>query len=988
MSDFFDGVNMDEIAGLAETVNLTAFTTLDTFSRAGNESMAMPATDDALLDRLTLLKNDMMLGGVSTALWMAIENLNPILVDNNAALNELTAMLAASANGLGRVIEVQTPVPEAKPDTDDKDQNYTAPIDATFDNMPTNFMGAFIKGVEDQTKDNATIARLHGTGVSDKDIAQMQALAAQGQVNILGTSEPMNFNALSNFSHNLQGADKAEADFSSLMEASIRANSISGEHEADIDETASDMASIDAIPTNLFDPKTHKINQARADALNNGVANIVLATDGKVGAKQIANMSGKAGPDFTNQMTSAAGFAALEPLLLTLKGVGAEGALTDLSKVFNPHEMSGHEASELKSLGISKNSLAANQTPVQWAAWFENVLGPAMAAHGYKTGAQQEIVLEHMLKGNKGLSGLMKLLDKLDELESDHQAYQKTAADKENSYDYIDAHNIPLQINALATGIEAFVQAIAKAATPNALSMLNDLTEIINELTIFVNKHPDLAESLGLLAAGGAVAGGAGKAIGFGKIVGEKSFGAYDFISKLLGFDKDASAAASAASKAVSTASTAVEDAGTAAAKASTAVEDATQAAAKAGTEAVQDVTQAAAKAGTEAVVDEAAATAGGAAVATGLGAAGGDAAGVGATVLASMGPVGWGILAALALGIGGYEGYEHRGALDKYLKNLEKYLDKHNSDGPAVAGYQQKHIIAGESRFGGHDYDADDTDDTSATVPTASPISAIAPTAPTTDATSITGQSGSPSASSTPPSSVPATPLPYGAHMALYHQLGDLSQQEDIGADYEIDPGLKGQGQSKSLSTLQDWFKNLNHPTGSYINYDVRLDMPAYAQLHDLAHYAVHGTVRAKSQRIDDDNDFDIEPVNLGIHNGVGHNKETAQPWFSKISALVKADLLSDQQAIRVHNHSNTMDYEVQPVMSRAREIDMLANAIGAVLSAQPRHHGAVPVYIINAGDLHNATAKAIANELEGVQFGPTGFDGSFSMPIPSAHW
>lgn len=828
MSDFSDILNMDELAGLAGAINLPAFSNSNVLSRAGNTTLAMPMMDDALLDRLTLLKDEMlMLEGGSTALWMAIENLNPVLQENNAALNKLSAMPAAVPQVFNARVAAAPSLPvAAKTDTegDDKDSNYTPAIDQSLDSFPTTIWGAVMTGLDSTVIDNGITERFQGLGVPEKTIAQMQALAAQEQIKILGTSEPMNFSALYNFANNLGSAGEAEADASSLLKASLRVNSISGEHERDIDADASDMSKIDAIPMNLFDPKTHKLSQAKADVLNNGVANIVLATGGKVSTDQISYMAHIAGPNVITQMTSEADFAALEPLLLALKGGGVGNTLDALGQVFNPKDMSGREASALQHLGISQASLAKNQTPTQWAAWFETVLDPAMVAHGYKTGAQQKTFLDQVFKGSKGFSGLVPLLDKLDEFENDHLAYQKTAADKTNSYDYIASHNMPLQINAFAVGIEAFLRAIAKASTPQTLTMLNDLTRIVDGLTGFVNKNPDFSEAIGAFLVLDLLYATIGKyTLGVLKYLpkGDKS------ILDLLGLGKEAEGSAAVAAKAT-----------------------------KVGTQAT-GATTASAEAG---------------AAATDIGVAG-----------LLSGPVGWLTLGVMAAGAGIYEGYKHRGALNDVLHKLENYMNGKNEGKPGSSG--QRHVPAGEVRFGIHEQDDDDTSSTGGS---------------TGGSTGTTGHPGSGASASAPVAFPPSVP-----------------------------------------------------------------DILVYDKQRYIGYSSVYG----------------------GMY-GLDDELATDQPWFARRSALIEAVLASTPQEARAHNQSHGLDDGAGPVMSRSQEIELLADAIGSVLSASSHYHGAVPVYIINAGDLHNATVRAISSELEGVQHGPTGYDGSFSAPLPSAHW
>lgn len=56
--------------------------------------------------------------------------------------------------------------------------------------------------------------------------------------------------------------------------------------------------------------------------------------------------------------------------------------------------------------------------------------------------------------------------------------------------------------------------------------------------------------------------------------------------------------------------------------------------------------------------------------------------------------------------------------------------------------------------------------------------------------------------------------------------------------------------------------------------------------------------------------------------------------------------------------------------------------------LPPTPTFDGPIPVHITNPKDIHNGVARSWTQQLNGIQTGPTGFDGSFGLPTPAGAW
>lgn len=56
--------------------------------------------------------------------------------------------------------------------------------------------------------------------------------------------------------------------------------------------------------------------------------------------------------------------------------------------------------------------------------------------------------------------------------------------------------------------------------------------------------------------------------------------------------------------------------------------------------------------------------------------------------------------------------------------------------------------------------------------------------------------------------------------------------------------------------------------------------------------------------------------------------------------------------------------------------------------LPPTPTFDGPIPVHITNPKDMHNGVARSWTQQLNGIQTGPTGFDGSFGLPTPAGAW
>lgn len=420
-------------------------------------------------------------------------NMTMVVQDGNTVLAALTKEMLEFSAALQKVAPAASALQgaSATASAPTASDNIYSALPTTNLNFPKTIGDMIAGGLNAAMQESMVVGNMQAAGISAQDIQGAEATAQAEQVSLPGTTVNGNLNALYNFSTALKSFSNATSDSSSLLKAAIRANSQNGENEADIDETAYGMAELDSASINFIDPAIHKINWQVAEALNNGVANIILATKGSVTADGFYKDVNKDNNYAVSQIKDAASFAAMEPFILALGGDGVKDTLSALGSVFGKSNMSQGEAGALEGLGISPASLAQAKTPAQWASWFETILIPALDKNGYTTAQAQQRFLGSMLSGVQGAQALNPLLKNLEIFDSSYNDYQKAANNQKNGYDYVSQNNVALKWNAFGAALQSFLQALGNAALPQITTTLNQTANELNVFSAYAKNHPD-----------------------------------------------------------------------------------------------------------------------------------------------------------------------------------------------------------------------------------------------------------------------------------------------------------------------------------------------------------------------------------------------------------------------------------------------------------------------------------------------------------------
>ena len=340
---------------------------------------------------------------------------------------------------------------------------------------------------------------LRNSGFSAAGVGQANHESDDLRRAIPGTSDLGNLNFIYNLQRVFSNPVEAMQAAPSLLQGGIIANSTSGESEIGIDESGFETAQLDALSDKIFDKKTQRFNQAVAAALNNGLADFVLANP-QISQAQFVTMATNAGSAAIDQITSPALFAGIAPIIAALKGPQVAPALAAIKQAFDPAHLSQSAVAALQLLGVKPGGALYTANP---AAWLEDVLIPALKNHGYSTPGQQGAFLQMLLKGSSFLPALQNVLAHLEAIEDYHQRYDAVANNSENSFGYISTHSPVLIFNQLTDAANDLFAAIGKAGMPQVLTGLRYLTEFVNELDALSKEYPALAkiEMGGLLTA-------------------------------------------------------------------------------------------------------------------------------------------------------------------------------------------------------------------------------------------------------------------------------------------------------------------------------------------------------------------------------------------------------------------------------------------------------------------------------------------------------
>lgn len=478
----------------------------------------------------TMLQN---VEGIMESVQMILQNINPLLTDMNNGLSKFNDNLKLFSTDLQDVVAILSNgnslisiFHHGEKDQDkDKDENDDDSFDdsKSYSKIPVYSLTKF-SATPEAAAENAARAVIDRdlianemalAGASPQDIAQAQKAALADQMKFLPSTETGNLNALFNLYKLFKNMPEAITALQSLLPQALRTSKFNGGSD-DVDAEIYGMAEAGNASDEFFNPKTHELNQAVANSFGNGMALLNLATKGKLEAGQFATILDHTDQPIIKDMDSAAGFAALAPLVSVLDGKQVTPILGAVQTLFDNKTMSPHETEDLQTIGISEKNLPKTQNPVAWASWLETVLIPAMDQHGYVTNSAQAGFLKKLTGNGQLISTLTPLLNQLSTLETESQNYQDAAKDKRDSYAYISGHSLIANIDGATVAADTLMGSLAKLATPQAIKVLKGLTDFLNAVDKFAQSHPKLSTvmiDIGLAGAAAKILAGKIKSI-------------------------------------------------------------------------------------------------------------------------------------------------------------------------------------------------------------------------------------------------------------------------------------------------------------------------------------------------------------------------------------------------------------------------------------------------------------------------------------------
>lgn len=381
---------------------------------------------------------------------------------------------------------------------------------------------------------DALKANMLASGFTGSEVGAALNEANQQRVLVPGTSLAGNLDEILRLKSILGSADEAmDALPTFLKQGVVTTLASNGSINFDSLYSAIDsMARAGELSGKLVNQSTGKIDPAQLARFATDVADISLATGGRVTPADFLAMAQNAGSGVMAQLTDPALFGNLAPLVLSMGGARAGTALNALAQQFKGGKMSQYAARAMHDIGLLPdymfdshdkikgaykygiglvaiptnalpNTALYNSNPVEWLM---KVLIPAMEKHGYTTSSEQQNYLYKMLSRTPGIRGLQDLIANLPQVEKYYAQFQQEQS--QNNYDILLKNNPTLQASALAASWQAFLAASGQTWMPEAIKMIDSMTDFLNAAGKFATKHPGITKDLAYLTAGFAALSG------------------------------------------------------------------------------------------------------------------------------------------------------------------------------------------------------------------------------------------------------------------------------------------------------------------------------------------------------------------------------------------------------------------------------------------------------------------------------------------------
>lgn len=369
---------------------------------------------------------------------------------------------------------------------------------------------------------DAVKANMLASGFTPAQVTAAYAEADRLRQQIPGTSNLENLKEILFLKARFGSVQEAMDSLPDILKQGIVVTAASGggidynQWLSSLNENLEAMARAGEISGKLVNPKTHQIDPSRLATFTKNMADLALASGGVITPQDLLALSQNAGPGVVSQLSDPALFGDLAPIILSMGGERAGTALNALAMQFKGGKMNQYNARAMHDIGllpdymfgkdgkllkkyrygigrveIPAGALADqslyNKSP---GAWLMQVLLPHLEAHGYTTVQEQQNYMYRLLSRTTGIRGMQDLITNLPQIEKYYAAQQ--AQQKQDNYQTIVKNNPLLQAESLNAAFSAFMSTSGQTWMPQAIKMINGMTDFMNAAGKLATKHPHI----------------------------------------------------------------------------------------------------------------------------------------------------------------------------------------------------------------------------------------------------------------------------------------------------------------------------------------------------------------------------------------------------------------------------------------------------------------------------------------------------------------
>ena len=374
--------------------------------------------------------------------------------------------------------------------------------------------GAMLKGMAALVNSGAELVhqqeRMRNMGLSNLDVARATAAAWKATGQNLDSSVVENMKSIGDLRYvmgDLGEAMKALPAFTNMATVLSAAGLGSAKDEI--------FSAVKAMEQSggLVDPKTHKIDPARALGLMDLMTKVDIATNGRVDPREMLNFTKMAGPA-VSMMSPEAMYGTIPSIIQAMGGYRAGTAIQALTRQFTGGVMAQRTATELEGLGLLDKSkvtigpgghitMAAGavigldtmqKDPV---AWVRDTLMPALVSHGYNTPDKMIAESYRFLGTGPEVRLISDIIRNTPAILKD-AAMISTAVGSQKGASNLLANDLDTEKSAFGKQVEGLMQSLGSPLVPIATAALLHINEGINYMTQTFAAHPEAVKVIGV----------------------------------------------------------------------------------------------------------------------------------------------------------------------------------------------------------------------------------------------------------------------------------------------------------------------------------------------------------------------------------------------------------------------------------------------------------------------------------------------------------